>query len=435
MSVDALAVHGGTPVRTRPWPTWPKATPTALANLRDVLESSRWTLSGPFTGRVCYERRFARAFAEYHGVPFCTPTSSGTGALTIALQAVGVGRGDEVLVPGLTWVACASSVANIGAIPVLVDCDARTLAMSPVRAAEACTARTAAILIVHPFCSLADLDAFVRLAEERGVPLIEDCSQAHGARWRGRPVGTVGAVGCFSMQQSKLLTSGEGGAAITSDADLADRLEQLRCDGRRFADAPVMGRLELVEVGTIQGRNLCLSEFLAALLLDGLERLDAENAARAERAAQLRALLEDIEGVSALPLDPRVSRPAYYNFVLRFDPAAFAGHTVDTIARALTAELRTQVNPVYVPLNRHRLLCPTKVPRGDLDDLALAHLDIGRFELPEAERARQTCATLTHPVLLDDREGMEDIGRAIRKVQQRAGDLDRIADEALALSF
>lgn len=420
MSDGTLAIRGGDPVRARPWPRWPRATSSTLENLRDVAESSRWTLSGPHDGRVCYERRFAQAFAEFHGVPFCTPTTSGTASLTIALQGIGVGRGDEVLVPGLTWVACASSVAALGADPVLVDVEEATLAMSPERARAACTPRTAAILVVHPFCSVADLDAFVELAGELGVPLVEDCAPAHGACWRGRPVGTFGVAGCFSMQQSKLLTSGEGGAVITADEDLYDRLEQLRCDGRRFADEPVPGRLELVEVGAVGGRNLCLSEFQAAVLLDGLGRLREENELRAERARYLRSLLESIEGVSLLPDDPRVTTRTFYNLVLRFDTDAFAGNAIDAIAAALSAELATMVNPVYVPLNRHRLL---------------ARLELGRYALPGAERARRTCATLTHPVLLGDHAGMEDVVAAIGKVQRHAGELRRLPQEASLLSF
>jgi L-glutamine:scyllo-inosose aminotransferase/L-glutamine:2-deoxy-scyllo-inosose/3-amino-2,3-dideoxy-scyllo-inosose aminotransferase len=424
MSDDTLVVCGGRPVRTRPWPRWPRSERSTLEALTDVLESSRWALSGPFDGRVCYERRFAKAFADFHGVPYCTPTSSGTAALTIAMQALGVGRGDEVLVPGMTWVACASAVANLGAMPVFVDIDPDTLAMSAAAALAALTSRTAAMLVVHPYCSVADLDAFVALASERGVALIEDCAQAHGARWRGRPVGTYGAAGCFSMQQSKLLTSGEGGAAITADETLHDRMEQYRSDGRRFATEPALGRLELVEVATVQGRNLCLSEFQAAVLLDGLGRLDAENEVRADRAQHLRWLLETVDGVSMLPPDPRVTFRTYYNVVLRFDPEVFAGVGMESLTRALAAELGTMVSPMYVPMNRHPLLRPT-----------LARLEGVPAELPEAERALRTCATLTHPVLLDDPEGMEDVVAALRKVQRRASELLRLPRETTRLSF
>lgn len=424
MHDDELALLGGTPVRTRPWPTWPRADSSTLRAVQEVLGSSRWAVSGPYDGRECFERRFSRAFADFHGVGYCTPTTSGTTALTIALQALGVGRGDEVLVPGLTWVACASAAVNIGAVPILVDIDPQTLAMDPQQARAACSPRTAAVLVVHPYCSVADLDAFTVLSAEAGIPLIEDCAQAHGARWRGQPVGTYGAVGCFSMQQSKLLTSGEGGAVVTADPDLHQRLEQLRADGRTFADTPELGRLELIETATVQGRNACLSELQAAVLLDRLGHLEQENAVRAERAELLAQRLETVDGVqAALPRDPRVTTRTYYNFVLRFDRDRFAGNSIDAIARALSAELGTLVNPVYTPLNRHRLLCPTKIPRGDLTDLEWQRLDVSRHPLPEADTARLTCATLTQPVFLDQADGIEDIVTALDKVRRHADKL------------
>jgi dTDP-4-amino-4,6-dideoxygalactose transaminase len=435
MPDDTLAVHGGSPVRKQPWPKWPRATRSECDVLAEVLNSSRWTVSGPFDGRVCFERQFAAAFARYHQVPFCTPTASGTAALTIALEALGIGRGQEVLVPGLTWVACASAVLSVGAVPVLVDIDPVTLTMSPEQARAACTDRTAAILLVHLFCSIGDLDAFTALAEERGIALIEDCAQAHGARWRNRPVGTFGLIGCFSMQQSKLLTSGEGGAAITGDEALYDRLEQLRCDGRRFGRHPEPGRLELVEVATVQGRNLCLSEFQAALLLTGLRRLDEENQTRERAARRLHALLAAADGVATLPADPRVTNRTYYNYVFRIDPDAFAGSTVDAVARAVSAELGTMVSPVYVPLNRHPLLCPGRAAGTGLTREELARLDPRQFALPEAEEARRTCLTVTHPVLLGGEAAMDDVAAAFGKVQRRAQDLLVVPQEASAWAF
>jgi L-glutamine:scyllo-inosose aminotransferase/L-glutamine:2-deoxy-scyllo-inosose/3-amino-2,3-dideoxy-scyllo-inosose aminotransferase len=141
MRDDELAILGGTPVRTRSWPKWPRADHSTLQAVREVLDSSRWAVSGPYDGRECFERRLSRAFADFHGVDYCTPTTSGTTALTIALQALGIGRGDEVLVPGLTWVACASAAVNVGAVPVLVDIDPQTLAMDARQARAACSRR------------------------------------------------------------------------------------------------------------------------------------------------------------------------------------------------------------------------------------------------------------------------------------------------------
>lgn len=433
MPHDGLAILGGAPVRTRAWPKWPRANLETERVLLQVLHSGRWALSGAYVGETCYERRFATAFAEYHGVPYCTPTTSGTASLTLALLALDVGPGDEVLVPGLTWVACASAVLAIGAVPVLVDVDHDSLAMSPGAAKEAITDRTRAILLVHPFCTLAALDRFLALSRATGIPLIEDCSQAHGAAWKGQRVGTLGDVGCFSMQQSKVLTSGEGGACITRKPELFERMEQLRSDGRMFSSGAVrVGRLELVEVGGVQGRNLCLSEFQAALLLDRLQHLDAENAHRAARAETLARLLDGMRGVSLLSTPAEVTSRTYYNLVLRIDPDHFAGHTVDTIARALAEELNTAVNPVYRPMNRHPLYQPLKAPRGNLSDQEWQHRGCSRFATPTAEKVRATCLTLTHPVLLDDDTSMEDISRALAKVQALAPDLREVVVDDVA---
>lgn len=433
MSQDKLAILGGEPIRKRSWPKWPRATADTERVLLSVLHSGRWTLSGAYAGKSCYERQFATAYAGYHGIPYCIPTTSGTAALTLALLALEVGVGDEVLVPGLTWVACASAVLAIGAVPILVDIERDSLAMSPSAAKEAISDRTRAMLVVHPFCTVAAIDEFLTLSRATGIPLIEDCAQAHGASWKGQRVGTFGDVGCFSMQQSKVLTSGEGGACITQNRELFERMEQLRCDGRMFSHGTArVGRLELMEVGNVQGRNLALSEFQAALLLDRLPYLDEENAYRAARAEKLRSLLDSMKGVTMLSTSPYITSQTYYNLVIRIDTDHFANHTVDTIARALAEELNTNVNPVYRPMNRHPLYQPLKAPRGDFSEKEWQRRDCSRFATPVAEEIRATCLTLTHPVLLDDDAGMEDISAALVKIQTLAPDLCEVKVDDLA---
>lgn len=433
MPQDRLAILGGTPVRTRPWPKWPRADQETERVLLQVLHSGRWALSGAYAGETCFERRFAAAFAEYHGVPYCTPTTSGSASLTLAMLALNVGPGDEVLVPALTWVACASSVLAIGAVPVPVDIDEENLAMSPAAAKAAITDRTRAIMLVHPFCTVAAIESFVELSRTAKIPLIEDCSQAHGAAWKQQRVGTFGDVGCFSMQQSKVLTSGEGGACITRSRELSERIEQLRSDGRLFSTAtPRTGRLELSEVGAVQGRNLCLSEFQAALLLDRLQHLDSENEYRAARALTLGRLLQDVRGVTPLSAPADLTSRTYYNIVFRIDRDQFAGHTIDTIARALADELNTNVNPVYRPMNRHPLYQPLKAPRGDLSEPEWQRRDISRFATPVAEKVRANYLTLTHPVLLEDDASMEDISRAFAKVRTLAPELRELVVDAAA---
>jgi dTDP-4-amino-4,6-dideoxygalactose transaminase len=170
-----LAIVGGRPIRSRAWPMWPRSDKSTEKLVLDVLHSNRWTISGYYTGHKPYERKFAEAFAHYNKTKYCVPTSSGSAALAIALQAIGVGYGDEVLVPGLTWVACASAVVALGAVPVFVDIDPLTLCMSPVAAAQSITPRTKAIMLVHLYCGVADIDAFLALARRAG--LLHDAAQ------------------------------------------------------------------------------------------------------------------------------------------------------------------------------------------------------------------------------------------------------------------
>lgn len=414
-SDQKLALGGGTKTRALAWPEWPTYDDGTERALHSVLRSGRWTISGPFTGQSSKERLFARQFAQHCDSNYCTPVTSGTASLTIALLALGIGGGDEVLIPGLTWVACASATMAVGAVPVMVDIDPATLAMSVSAARRAVSDRTAAIMVVHPYCRVADLDGFLALSEDVGVPLVEDCSQAHGARWRGRRVGSLGVLGCFSMQQSKVLTSGEGGAVVTSDRELYGRLEQLRADGRMFSSEPMRGSLELEEVGLVQGHNFCLGEFQAAVLLDRLAHLDVQNARRRQFVQTLRHKLGSQTIARLPPEDPR-SEPTYYNLVLELEMDKFGGNSVDAVARAMTAELGVQVSPVYRPMSRHPLYRPLLSPRYRDDAARAAALDPSRFALPNADAARERFITFPNWVLLAGDEGVDDILAALRKV-------------------
>jgi len=433
-SDQRLALGGGPKVRERGWPEWPSHDEGTERALHAVLRSGRWTISGPFTGESSRERSFSRQFAEYCDSKYCTPVTSGTASLTIALLAIGVGAGDEVLIPGLTWVACASATMAVGAVPVMVDIDSATLALSVDEARRAVSDRTAAIMVVHPYCRVADLDGFLALSKEIGVPLVEDCSQAHGARWRGRRVGSLGALGCFSMQQSKVLTSGEGGAVVTSDRTLYERLEQLRADGRMFSSKPKQGSLEMEEVGLVQGHNFCLSEFQSAILMDRLAHLDAQNMQRRQFAEVLRQRLQS-STMARLPPEDSRSEPTYYNLVLELNMNQFGGNSVDALARAMTAELGVQVSPIYRPTNQHPLYQPLLSPRYRGDTARAAALNPARFVLPNAEAARGRFITFPNWVLLAGEQGVEDILTALRKVAVRGEDLRNLEQGASPQAF
>ncbi|MEV6638311.1 DegT/DnrJ/EryC1/StrS family aminotransferase [Actinoplanes sp. NPDC051470] len=421
MPITALASQGGAPVRTTPWPSWPYADERTQALVRDALTSERWAISEMQQDADPYERRFARAYAEFHGVAGCAPTTSGSSALTIAFESLGLTRGAEVLVPGLTWVACASAVANAGLVPVLVDIDQTSLCMSPAAAEAAITAATEAVLLVHLSCNIADLDAFTDLCRRHGLAMVEDCAQAHGAQYRDRMVGTFGQIGAFSMQESKVLTAGEGGAAITDDPQLYRLMEQYRADGRRYAAghrAP--GLPELDEVGEVQGRNLCLSEVQAAILLGGLERLPSENARRAKNAQHLDKLVGEIPGLTPLPPQDGVTRRTYYQYAIRVDRAEFGGVDVETLRQDLVAELGVFCAPLHDPLNASLLYNPLASPHK-YDATVLSRLDPRRFDLPESHRARQEFLTVPHNVLLGDGGDVEQVAEALEKIHTVRG--------------
>lgn len=429
----SLAIQGGNPIRTKSWPKWPKVTASIQEELLQALHSGRWAISGAYLGKECYERRFAKAYASYIGAKYCIPTTSGTNSLMLSLLALGIGAGDEVLVPGLTWVACASVVARIGAIPILIDIDSSTLTMSLELAKKAITKNTKAIMLVHLYGSVGQLDEFIHLSKETGIPLIEDCAQAHGTEWKNKKVGTYGSVGCFSMQQSKLLTSGEGGAVTTNNEQLAISIEQLRSDGRLFNSNPEIGKLELIEVGSIQGSNMCLSELQASVLLGGLQTLDDENRLRIERAELLKELLRK-EGFKPFDFDRNVTFSTYYNFLIFCDLQDFSNVTIDALSRAMSKELNANINPIYKPLNKHPLYCPNKLPfvkNKELEKL----FNPKRFSLPNADQARASYLTLHHSLLLDQEDGMQEIVDALCKLRENSDELLRLSQESSNIAF
>jgi dTDP-4-amino-4,6-dideoxygalactose transaminase len=439
---NELAVFGGTPVRRRQWPKWPLVTPTTQRGLLEVLHSGKWAISGWSDASDTFERRISRAFAQYVDRSYCVACSSGSAALSIALQALDVGPGDDVILTGLTWVACPSAVVRLGARPILVDIDSESLCASASTIERAITPKTRAILMIHMYSSICDATSYLDVARRHGIALIEDASQAHGASWHSRPVGSFGEISIFSTQQSKLLTSGEGGLCLTDDPVVYSRLQQLRADGRRYSvdpfrpsvgdgkaqslgDAGVHGwstiapdGYELEAAGDVAGQNLCLTEFQAALLFDGLGRLDQENARRRTCVDALAAFLVPIEGVKLIIPGTDVDRPTYYRLTIRIDRSAFADLSAHELVPALAAELGADVRRVDAPLNMHPLYVPTKAPLAARNAELREALEPSRFALPRAERAYAEVVTFPHQMLLSAPEDMQDVADALEKVRR-----------------
>jgi dTDP-4-amino-4,6-dideoxygalactose transaminase len=399
----------------------------------DVLHSSKWTLTGRSDRSWSYEERFAGAFASYIGRKYCVPCVNGSAGLTLALLATGVGFGDEVIVAGLTWVACASSVCYVNAIPKIIDIDARSLCIDAATVDAAITPRTRAVIAPHMYAGRVDARAIEALCRRRNIVLIEDASQAHGATVHGQRVGTYGDISIFSMQQTKLLCSGEGGACLTDDAIIAAKLEQLRADGRRRAVCTEVGERfpRMIEAGDVMGRNYCLSEFHAAILCARLSRLDEENDYRRKNAERLSTLVSQMDGVTIGQDDGLEAGGAvFYKLPLRLslDEKPILDPLI--AARALTAELNLPVGTLDRPLDDNPLYQPHTASQVAALPIASRLLDPKQYHLPNAWRAWSDRVALPHSALLGDETDLQDIVEAILKIIAWRTELTEFGNES-----
>jgi dTDP-4-amino-4,6-dideoxygalactose transaminase len=254
--------------------------------------ASGWVAQGPRV--AAFEEAFAASIGAGHGVA----TSSCTTGLHLALLVAGVGRGDEVIVPSLSFIATANAPRYLGAVPVFADVDLVTQNLTPETIEPLISDRTRAVIVVDQAGVPADVDAIRALCDPRGIVVVEDAACAAGATYRGAPVGRAAAIAAYSFHPRKLLTTGEGGMIVTDDAELAERVRLLRSHGmttltwdRHRGHA---GGYDVLA----QGFNYRLDEIRAAMGLVQLRRLPAENAARAEVSAQYRSLLDGKSGIS-----------------------------------------------------------------------------------------------------------------------------------------
>jgi dTDP-4-amino-4,6-dideoxygalactose transaminase len=388
-----LAINGGAPVRTRPWPRWPQWDAREEQRVLDVLRSDDW---GGFAPVV---EEFERAFAQHHGATFGIAAVNGTQTLVAALMAVGIGRGDEVIVPPYTFIATASAVRLVGATPVFADIEADTYNLDPAAAEAATTSRTRAIIPVHFAGQAADMDRLTALAQRHGLILIEDAAHAHGASWRGRMCGSLGDVGSFSFQSSKNMTAGEGGALTTNNRALADAIRSRVNQGRAIGGA----WYEHPNLGT----NMRLSAWQAAVLLAQLERLDEQTDRRMACARRLNAFFAEVEGIQPMRWDERADRHAFHLYMVRYDEHAF-GVPRDLFEQALEAE--------GIP-------CSTGYPFPLYRQQSLSAEFARATHCPHAEQACREAIWLPQWLLLADPHEMDDVVAAVIKIRDHRDEL------------
>ncbi len=416
--MSKLAILGGTPTRSEPYPDWPVYDERDIAAVTAVIQSRRWG-GFPYPGPQTAE--FARRFAELQGgdasIP-AVPMANGTVTMEVALRAVNIGWGDEVIVPAYTFQATAAAPMAAGAIPVIVDIDPDTYCIDPEAVEAAITPRTRAVIPVHLGAQMADMDAILDIAERHDLVVVEDCAHAHGARWNGRGAGTLGHFGSFSLQSSKTLSVGEGGILLCRSPELAERAASI-IDCGRAKDAS--------ERNYTLGANYRMTELQAALANVALERFPEQARQREHMAAYMDEALSEIPGVRILKRDPRHTTRSFYRYIFAIDPQVFGvDHRI--VCAALDAE-GVSCWEGYAAMHHYDLFQP------GLSKLAVPsafpeHFDFARMSFPEAERACEREAIwLDESIFRAGHQGVDDAVAALSKIQENASELVAAARE------
>lgn len=376
-----------------------------------VLHSRQW---GGYHESV---KELETSFARFHQLEHAVACSNGTVAIEVALRALGIGPGDEVIVPPYTFIASASAIMLCHATPVFADIDPETLNLSVTAAEAAITPRTRAIVVVHFGGRPAEMDAFQALARRRGLKLLEDAAHAHGARWCGTPVGGWGDVATFSFQSFKLITAGEGGIILSRSPEIAEKCWSY-CNQGRKRDG---GWFDHYTLGT----NYRITGFQSAILCEQLKKIPEQNRIRTENVAHFREGLKDIPGFTLMADDPRIEQHPYYVLTLRYHPEGFGGVDRDTVIRALNAE-GIPVKATYPhPLYRNPLFAQESAALGRYSGWH-AGQDYERLNLPEAERVCRDGVWLNHTVFLGDRRDVDDIIAAMKKAKSLASTISNL---------
>jgi dTDP-4-amino-4,6-dideoxygalactose transaminase len=417
--MSKLALLGGEPTRKKPYPQWPVHDERDIEAVTRVIKSGNWG-GYPYPGPET--RKFLQAFVELQGGGYPVAMINGTVTMEVALRASDIGWGDEVIVPAVTFQATAAAPMAAGAVPVIVDIDPETYTLDPQAVRAAITDKTRAMIPVHLGAQMADMDALMEIAEEYDLVVIEDCAHAHGAKWRGRGAGTIGHFGSFSLQSSKILTSGEGGVLLCRTPELAAKAAGIINCGRSH-DPETMK-----ETGDnyVMGANYRMSELACALAAVGIERFPEQARQREAMIGYMEESLSEVTGVRLLKRDERHTTRSFYQFNFAIVPEVF-GAEHEEVAWALHTE-GIPCDTGYEAMNNYTLFQPqlSKLP---VPSAFPEYFNFDQVKVPEATRAcEHEALTLGESVFRAGPEGVDDFVAALRKVQENAAEL-RVAAE------
>jgi dTDP-4-amino-4,6-dideoxygalactose transaminase len=407
--MSALALLGGEKAKSKPFPIWPHYDEAEERALKQVLESRIWWRT-PGTKTL----EFEQAFAKFHGARHGIAVTNGTAALEVTMAGLGIGAGDEVILPDFTFVATASAVLFANALPVLVDVDPGTYCINPDLVEEAITPRTRAVIAVHMGGHPADLDRLKKIADRKKLALIEDSSHAHASEWKGKRIGTFGVAGTFSFQSSKLMTAGEGGIIICNDKEFERQARSVHDCGRMPG--------EWFYSHFIYGSNYRLSEWQGAVLQAQLGRLDEQTKVRHRNARLLDRLLGTIPGITPQKLDDRCTRNGQYAYIFHVNKKDFAGIATDRFIAAMNAEgIPNQAS--YPPLHQLHVFRNGEYRKRLCGKQAKERHAFLKRRFPATQRAAWETVWIPQPALLGDEEDVEEIAASLSKIQKHAKDL------------
>ncbi len=415
---DKLAIDGGSPVCTEQFPPWPYFTEEMIQAAMEPLRTGKVNY---WTGSVGME--FEKQFADWVGCKFGISTSNGTSALHTALAGLGIGPGDEVITPSYTFIASSFCILQAGAVPVFADVEKETHTISPEAIEAAISPRTKAIIAVHLYGCVCDMDAIMDIADRHGLFVVEDCAQAHGGVYKGKKVGTMGHCNAFSFCQSKhFTTGGEGGCTVTDDEDVAWICRSFRDHGYDVSERLRLLELEakLPYIHNMWGFNYRMTEMQSAIGIEALRIFDNWNLANRRRNAQiLDEALKDEPYIWRLPINTEDRQNAYWLYPIILDTDRLSVDGRDFFA-AVAAE-GVPAGPVLWPqcykeqvYQRHNGPTHLKYPFRDPNTRPEA-VNYSNVHCENAAWAEErTFFTSVHPTY--EPEHMEMIAEAIKKV-------------------